>query len=99
MKHIEHLLYYGADVSAQNVNGNTPLHVCAVNNRAECARVLLFRGADPTIVNKQTQTALHVANIVGNQSVADVIRLHNPTNVGKYCSIFCLQLIRNNYIY
>lgn len=31
--HLEHLLFYGADINAQNVNGNTPLHVCAVNNQ------------------------------------------------------------------
>lgn len=34
MHHVEHLLYYGADINAQNINGNTPLHVCAVNSRS-----------------------------------------------------------------
>ena len=84
MKHVEHLLYYGADINAQNVNGNTPLHVCAVNNRPDCARVLLFRGADPAILNKQGQTALHVAHIVAHLSVAEVIQSHNPTQAGKF---------------
>lgn len=32
-KHVENLLFYGAEINAQNINGNTPLHVCAVNNR------------------------------------------------------------------
>ncbi len=31
--HLEHLLFYGADINAQNASGNTPLHVCAVNNQ------------------------------------------------------------------
>ncbi|CAD5215421.1 unnamed protein product [Bursaphelenchus xylophilus] len=84
VKHVEHLLYYGAMLNAQNVNGNTPLHVCAVNNRPDCARVLLFRGADPLIMNKQGQTALHVANIVGNHGVAEVIQIHNPHNSVPY---------------
>jgi SH3/ankyrin repeat-containing protein len=84
MKHVEHLLYYGADINAQNVNGNTPLHVCAVNNRPECARVLLFRGADALIANKQNQTALHVAHIVGNLAVADVIQNYNPHSAVPY---------------
>ncbi|KAK6010907.1 ankyrin repeat protein, partial [Ostertagia ostertagi] len=57
-KHVEHLLFYGAVVDAENVNGNTPLHVCSVNNRPDCARVLLFRGANHLAVNKQGQTAL-----------------------------------------
>uniref|UniRef100_A0A0M3HIK1 ANK_REP_REGION domain-containing protein n=1 Tax=Ascaris lumbricoides TaxID=6252 RepID=A0A0M3HIK1_ASCLU len=78
MHHVERLLYYGADINAQNVNGNTPLHVCAVNNRPECARVLLLRGVDASIVNKQGQTALHVAHIVGNGGVAEIIQNHNP---------------------
>ncbi|VDM29870.1 unnamed protein product [Toxocara canis] len=82
MHHVEHLLYYGADINAQNVNGNTPLHVCSVNNRPECARVLLFRGADAGIVNKQGQTALHVAHIVGNTAVAEIIRNHDPASAG-----------------
>ncbi|VDN53566.1 unnamed protein product [Dracunculus medinensis] len=82
MHHVEHLLYYGADINAQNINGNTPLHVCAVNSRSDCARVLLFRGCDPTIVNKQGQTALHVARIVGNMGVAEMIQEHNPANAG-----------------
>jgi len=27
------LIYYGADVNAQNNNGNTPLHICAAENQ------------------------------------------------------------------
>uniref|UniRef100_A0A915BXZ2 PDZ domain-containing protein n=1 Tax=Parascaris univalens TaxID=6257 RepID=A0A915BXZ2_PARUN len=84
MHHVERLLYYGADINAQNVNGNTPLHVCAVNNRPECARVLLLRGADASIVNKQGQTALHVAHIVGNADVAEIIQNHNPACAVPY---------------
>ncbi|KAK6737026.1 hypothetical protein RB195_019614 [Necator americanus] len=79
IKHVEHLLFYGAIVDAENVNGNTPLHVCSVNNRPECARVLLFRGANHLSVNKQGQTALHVAHIVGTTAVADIIASHNPS--------------------
>ncbi|WKX94464.1 hypothetical protein Q1695_011607 [Nippostrongylus brasiliensis] len=79
VKHVEHLLFYGAVLDAENVNGNTPLHVCSVNNRPDCARVLLFRGANHLAVNKQGQTALHVAHIVGTSAVADIIASHNPS--------------------
>jgi len=27
------LIYYGADVNAQNQNGNTPLHICAAEDQ------------------------------------------------------------------
>ncbi len=33
--HLEHLLFYGADMNAQNASGNSPLHVCAVNNQVK----------------------------------------------------------------
>jgi SH3/ankyrin repeat-containing protein len=37
--HLEHLLFYGADINAQNASGNTPLHVCAVNNQVPKVRL------------------------------------------------------------
>ncbi len=37
--HLEHLLFYGADINAQNASGNTPLHVCAVNNQVPKVRM------------------------------------------------------------
>jgi SH3/ankyrin repeat-containing protein len=82
VKHVEQLLYYGAEINAQNVNGNTPLHVCAVNGRGDCAQVLLYRGAVATVFNKQGQTPVQVAQVVGNLVVADIILGHNANNIG-----------------
>ncbi|CAB1323094.1 unnamed protein product, partial [Coregonus sp. 'balchen'] len=33
VQHLEHLLFYGADMTAQNASGNTALHVCALYNQ------------------------------------------------------------------
>lgn len=33
VRHLEHLLFYGADMGAQNASGNTALHVCALYNQ------------------------------------------------------------------
>uniref|UniRef100_A0A674DDB4 SH3 and multiple ankyrin repeat domains 3 n=1 Tax=Salmo trutta TaxID=8032 RepID=A0A674DDB4_SALTR len=33
VQHLEHLLFYGADMAAQNASGNTALHVCALYNQ------------------------------------------------------------------
>ncbi|KAF3859711.1 hypothetical protein F7725_022110, partial [Dissostichus mawsoni] len=55
VQHLEHLLFYGADMSSQNASGNTALHLCALYN--SCARVLLFRGANKDIKNYNNQTA------------------------------------------
>ena len=32
VQHLEHLMFYGADMDVVNASGNTPLHICAVNN-------------------------------------------------------------------
>jgi len=58
--HLEHLLVYGADMDSKNAGGNTPLHVCAVNNQEACARMLLFRGANRGALNYANQTPYQV---------------------------------------
>lgn len=51
---------YGADMDSKNASGNTPLHVCAVNNQEACARMLLFRGASRGALNYANQTPYQV---------------------------------------
>ncbi|MBN3317402.1 SHAN3 protein, partial [Atractosteus spatula] len=81
VQHLEHLLFYGADMSAQNASGNTALHVCALYNQDSCARVLLFRGANKEIKNYNSQTAFQVAIIAGNFDLAEIIKNHKETDV------------------
>jgi len=33
VQHLEHLLFYRADINAVNLAGNTPLHICAATNQ------------------------------------------------------------------
>lgn len=80
---MEHLLYYGADMNARNASGNTPLHVCAVNNQESCARLLLFRGADKDALNFANQTPYQMAVIAGNMELAEIIQNHRAQDVGK----------------
>ncbi|WAR09031.1 SHAN3-like protein, partial [Mya arenaria] len=61
VQHLEHLMFYGADLDVTNASGNTPLHICAVNNNEQCARILLFRGANKNISNYNNQTPQQVA--------------------------------------
>ncbi|XP_054589588.2 SH3 and multiple ankyrin repeat domains protein 3 isoform X3 [Nothobranchius furzeri] len=81
VQHLEHLLFYGADMSTQNASGNTALHVCALYNQDSCARVLLFRGANKEIKNYNSQTAFQVAIIAGNFDLAEIIKVHKASDV------------------
>ncbi|XP_053688435.1 SH3 and multiple ankyrin repeat domains protein 1 isoform X2 [Sabethes cyaneus] len=81
--HLEHLLFYGADMDGQNASGNTPLHVCAVNNQEACARMLLFRGANRGALNYANQTPYQVAVIAGNLELAEMIQNYKCEDIDK----------------
>ncbi|XP_045064339.1 SH3 and multiple ankyrin repeat domains protein 3 [Coregonus clupeaformis] len=81
VQHLEHLLFYGADMSSQNASGNTALHLCGLYNQDGCARVLLFRGANKDIKNYNNQTAFQVAIIAGNFDLAEIIKIHKASDV------------------
>nr|XP_051695124.1 SH3 and multiple ankyrin repeat domains protein 2 isoform X2 [Oryctolagus cuniculus] len=81
VQQLEHLLFYGADMSAQNASGNTALHICALYNQDSCARVLLFRGGNKELKNYNSQTPFQVAIIAGNFELAEYIKNHKETDV------------------
>ncbi|XP_055085791.1 SH3 and multiple ankyrin repeat domains protein 2b [Periophthalmus magnuspinnatus] len=81
VQHLEHLLFYGADMSAQNASGNTALHICALYNQDKCARVLLVRGADKDVKNFNSQTPFQVAIIAGNFELAELIKNHKESDI------------------
>ncbi|NXM14531.1 SHAN2 protein, partial [Ploceus nigricollis] len=81
VQHLEHLLFYGADMCAQNASGNTALHICALYNQESCARVLLFRGANKEIKNFNSQSPFQVAIIAGNFELAEYIKNHREADI------------------
>ncbi|XP_067132956.1 SH3 and multiple ankyrin repeat domains protein 2 isoform X2 [Centruroides vittatus] len=91
VQHLEHLLFYGADMNARNASGNTPLHVCAVNDQESSARVLLFRGADKNALNYANQNPYQVAVIAGNLTLAEIIKNHRPEDIVANPGQSCLQ--------
>jgi len=42
VKLLDMLIYYGADVNAQNNNGNTPLHICAAEDQVRMILDLVY---------------------------------------------------------
>lgn len=71
-------------MNAQNASGNTPLHVCGVNNQESCARQLLFRGADRNALNFANQNPYQVAVIAGNLELAEIIENYRQEDVGEF---------------
>ncbi|XP_042325220.1 SH3 and multiple ankyrin repeat domains protein 2 isoform X2 [Sceloporus undulatus] len=81
VQHLEHFLFYGADMGAQNASGNTALHICALYNQDTCARVLLLRGANKELKNYNSQSPFQVAIIAGNFELAEYIKNHKETDI------------------
>ena len=56
------LIDNGADVTAQDETGSTPLHLASSFGGAETARVLIKHGADVTARDGNRRTPLHLAS-------------------------------------
>lgn len=59
-------LFFGSDPNQQDSDGNTPLHHCILNKRADSLELLLNNSADPRIRNLKGHTPLHLACEHGN---------------------------------
>ncbi|KAF8569930.1 hypothetical protein P879_02005 [Paragonimus westermani] len=71
--HLEQLILYGADLNAQTLNLDTPMHICALNNHETCLRILLKHGATRNVVNASGQTPSDVALLTGLNRIAEII--------------------------
>ncbi len=64
------LLDHRADVNAQTVHGNTPLHYAALLGDEQTVKVLLAGGADPRKTNTARQTPGQLAKLKQHFGIA-----------------------------
>jgi len=70
---VEKLLARGADVTAQDNDGDTALHGAAQTGNVEIIRLLLDKGAKPNVKNKVGGTPLMWAAVYGNEAAARLL--------------------------
>lgn len=70
---VEKLLALGADVNAEDVDGDTALHGAARSGNVEILQMLLDKGALPNAKNKQGGTPLMWAAVYGNAEAANLL--------------------------
>lgn len=64
---------------AQNVDGNTPLHVAIINQHISIIRLLIQApNLDLTVRNRQNQTAFACSIVSKNNEAADLILKREP---------------------
>jgi ankyrin repeat protein len=70
------LIERGADVTAQNDDGRTPLHLASYRGQVDIARMLIERGADLAAQDNDGDTSLHVVSERGQVDVVHMLIEH-----------------------
>jgi ankyrin repeat protein len=76
------LFQHGADVSARNNLGQTPLHRAAFNGHEAVVKVLLENGSDVSVRDNDGDSPLHMAAFQGREGLVKVL-LENGADVNE----------------
>jgi ankyrin repeat protein len=80
---IKHLVQAGADINAQNNNGDTPLLIAARYNNFIAIKTLVLLGANPAIPNKQNITPLTIADLYKEEALVKELEAEVKTSTSS----------------
>ncbi|CAF0715061.1 unnamed protein product [Brachionus calyciflorus] len=68
-------------INAQDLNGNTPLHIAIERGSKECVTYLLNKNADTTIKNKNSYAPIHQCVISNQPEILDILLTHQKNKI------------------
>ncbi|HUU18847.1 MAG TPA: ankyrin repeat domain-containing protein [Sedimentisphaerales bacterium] len=83
MARVKSLIEDGADVNAENISGETPLHTAAATGHSEMAELLIAKGADVNAENRQGETPLKFAADKGHKEIVELL-IENGADVSLH---------------
>lgn len=83
LKTIEVLVKAGANINAQNNNGDTPLMIAARYNNVIAIKTLVLLGANPAITNKQNISPLTIATLYKEEDVVKELEAEVKTSTSS----------------
>ena len=97
---VSYLFEQGAELDAQDNNGNTALHTAIISGNVSAAEELLKRGSNPSIQDSNGRNSLHHAVLHNRQEILSFLLEHNncphlvstPDNKGNYAIHCALNL-------
>ena len=103
---VSYLFEQGAELDAQDSNGNTALHTAIISSNVSAAEELLKRGSNPGIQDHNGQNALHHAVLHNRQEILSYLLEHNscpnllstPNNKGDYAIHCAINLSRYDLV-
>eukprot|EP01038_Epipyxis_sp_PR26KG_P009381 gene9381-12640_t len=77
------LIYAGITISAQDISGNTALHLASIGGHLQLSKILLSNKVDYSIENNERRTALHYAVGWGHAQIAQALVENGANLYGK----------------